>query len=65
VFLWLLALFFNFYFALPFFFPAWLKVPADIINFYTFYQSLVGQSLGLAGLGAFIGEVAFGILPRA
>ena len=53
------TLFFNFYFALPFFFPAWFKTPADIINFYTFYQSFVGQSLGLVGLGAFIGEVAF------
>jgi len=53
------TLFFNFYFALPFFFPAWFKTPADIINFYTFYQSFVGQSLGLVGLSAFIGEVAF------
>jgi len=50
---------FNFYFALPFFFPAWFKTPEDIIRFYNLYQSFVGQSLGLAGLAAFIGEVAF------
>jgi len=55
----IVTLFFNFYFDLPFFFPAWFKTPANVINFYTFYQSLVGQSLGLAGLGAFVGEVAF------
>jgi len=50
---------FNFYFALPFFFPAWFKTPNDIIQFYTYYQSFVGQSLGLVGFGAFVGEVTF------
>jgi len=50
---------FNFYFALPFFFPLWFKTPNDIILFYSSHQSFVGQSLGLVGLGAFVGEVAF------
>ncbi len=50
---------FNFYFALPFFFPLWFKTPNDIIFFYSSYQSFVGQSLGLVGLSAFVGEVAF------
>jgi len=55
----LVTVVFNFYFALPFFFPAWFKTPEDIIRFYNLYQSFVGQSLGLVGLSAFVGEVAF------
>jgi len=53
------TLFFNFYFALPFFFPVWFPTPGHIINFYSAFMSFFGQSLGLVGLGAFVGEVAF------
>jgi putative flippase GtrA len=31
----------------------------DIIQFFNFSQSFLGLSLGLVGLGAFVGEVAF------
>ena len=44
---------FNFYFALPFFFPLYFPTPNDII---TYFSDLT--IFGLAGLGAYIGEVA-------
>jgi len=47
------TLLFNFYFALPFFFPALFNSPDDIIQFYSFYQSFVGQALGIVGFNRF------------
>lgn len=49
---------FNFYFALPVFFNL---TQEQIIAFFsgTAFLSFFGHSLGLIGLGAFIGEVAF------
>ncbi len=49
---------FNFYFALPVFFN---MTPEQIIEFFSnpLFLSFFGHSLGLIGLGAFIGEVAF------
>lgn len=52
----IVTVFFNFYFALPFFFN---MTTNDIIQFFSFSQSFVGLSFGLVGLGAFVGEVAF------
>jgi riboflavin transporter FmnP len=52
----LVTVFFNFYFALPVFFN---MTSNDIIQFFNFSQSFLGLSLGLVGLGAFVGEVAF------
>ena len=45
---------FNFYFALPFFFPLYFPTPNAIITFFSDVTIF-----GLAGLGAYIGEVAF------
>lgn len=47
---------FNFYFALPVFFG---MTTDQIIQFFTIFQSFVGKSLGVIGLGAFVVEVAF------
>ena len=52
----IVTVFFNFYFALPFFFN---MTPNDIIQFFSFSQSFVGLSFGLVGFGAFVGEVTF------
>jgi len=54
----LVTVVFNFYFALPVFFN---MTPDQIIQFFTnpIFQSFVGHSLGLIGLGAFVAEVAF------
>lgn len=49
------TVFFNFYFALPLFYG---MTPSQIIGFFDSSRSFVSQSLGLAGLGAFAGEVA-------
>lgn len=50
------TVFFNFYFALPVFFN---MTSNGIIQFFNSKQSFLGLSLGLVGLGAFVGEVAF------
>lgn len=52
------TVFFNFYFALPVFFNLNQE---QIISFFSdaTFLSFFGHSLGLIGLGAFIGEVAF------
>jgi riboflavin transporter FmnP len=50
------ALIFNFYFALPVFFN--MSVDA-ILSFFSSAPNFFGISLGLVGLGAFVGEVAF------
>jgi len=52
----LVTVVFNFYFALPVFFK---MTSEDIIQFFDFSQSFLGLSLGLAGFGAFVGEVVF------
>ncbi|MBT8171587.1 hypothetical protein KJN74_01775 [Candidatus Bathyarchaeota archaeon] len=50
------TVFFNYYFALPFFFG---MTQEAIINTFENSLSFFGHSLGLIGVGAFIGEVAF------
>jgi riboflavin transporter FmnP len=52
------TVFVNFYFALPFFFG---MTPDSIIGMFSSADTLsfFGNSLGLIGLGAYIGEVAF------
>ncbi len=52
----MVAVFFNFYFALPVFYG---MTPEAIFGFFTFLQSFVGQSLGLIGLSAYITEIVF------
>ena len=52
------TIFFNFYFALPFFFGMTQEVIIDLFS-QANTLSVFGHSLGLIGLGAFIGEVAF------
>lgn len=46
---------FNFYFALPVFYG---MAPTQIIDFFDYFKSFVGQSLGLVGFGLFAAEVA-------
>jgi riboflavin transporter FmnP len=52
----LVTVIFNFYFALPIFFG---MSPDAILGFFTAWQSFVGKSFGLIGLGAYIAEIAF------
>lgn len=52
------TIFFNLYFAIPFFFGMTVE---QVIEFFSnpFFQSFVGQSLGVVGLGAVAAEIAF------
>lgn len=47
---------FNLYFAIPVFFG---MTPDQVIHFFSTSQSFFGLSVGLVGLGAYLGEVAF------
>jgi riboflavin transporter FmnP len=51
----IVAVFFNFYFALPIFFG---MTPEMIFSFFSALKSFVSEYFGLIGLGAYIAEIS-------